>query len=70
MSVEEIKALVDSASEEERIIMAAYLRIKTAGGEGPLGVALAEANERVSKGQYIDLDAAKKLHADMERMGL
>jgi hypothetical protein len=37
MSFEELKAVVDSATEEERIFLAAYLRVKRDGGNGPLG---------------------------------
>ena len=38
------------ATPEERLLLSAYLRIKPAGGTGSLGVALAEANQRKSKG--------------------
>ena len=60
MSVEELKAVVDSATEEERIFLAAYLRIKRDGGNGPLGVALAEANRRMDAGQSVSFDELKK----------
>jgi len=61
MSVEELKAVVDSATEEERIFLAAYLRIKRDGGNGPLGVALAEANRRMDAGESVSFDELKKL---------
>jgi hypothetical protein len=70
MSVEELKAVVDNATEEERIFLAAYLRIKRDGGSGPLGVELAEANERIAAGKGVSLEDAWKLHHDMERLGL
>jgi len=70
MSVEEIKAVVDNATEEERIFLAAYLRIKRDGGNGPLGVALAKANERLLRGEGVSLEDAEKLHQEMEKLGL
>jgi hypothetical protein len=70
MSVEELKAVVDNATEEERIFLAAYLRIKRDGGNGPLGVALAKANERLLRGEGVSLEDAEKLHNEMERLGL
>jgi hypothetical protein len=60
MSVEELKVVVDSATEEERIFLAAYLRIKRDGGNGPLGVALAQANERLLRGEGVSLEELKK----------
>jgi hypothetical protein len=61
MSQEELMAVVDSATEEERIFLAAYLRVKRDGGKGPLGVALAEANRRMDAGQSVSFDELKKL---------
>ena len=61
---------MDSATEEERIFLAAYLRIKRDGGQGPLGVALAKANERLLRGEGVSLEAVKKIHGDMEQLGL
>ena len=59
MSVEELKAVVDNATEDERIFLAAYLRIKRDGGSGPLGVELAEANRRMDAGQSMSLEELK-----------
>jgi hypothetical protein len=70
MSVEELKAVVDGATEEERIFLAAYLRIKSFGGSGPLGVALGQANERIAAGKGVSSEDAWKLHHEMERLGL
>ncbi len=70
MSVEELQAVVDSATDEERIFLAAYLRIKRDGGNGPLGVELGKANERLLRGEGVSLEAATKLHEEMERLGL
>jgi hypothetical protein len=70
MSVEELKAVVDGASEEERLFLAAYLRIKNTGGAGPLGVALAEANQRMDAGHSVSLEKIKELHGQMEKLGL
>jgi len=70
MSVEEIKAVVDNATEEERIFLGAYLRIKRDGGKGPLGVVLAKANERLLRGEGVSLEDAEKLHNEMEGLGL
>ena len=61
MSVEELKAVVDSATEEERLFLAAYLRVKREGGNGPLGVKLAEANRRMDAGQGVSLEELKAL---------
>ncbi len=70
MSVEEMKALVDGASEQDRIFLAAYLRIKRDGGKGSLGIALAKANERLLRGEGVSLEDAGKLHNEMEKLGL
>jgi hypothetical protein len=70
MSVEELRAVVDNATEEERIFLAAYLRIKRDGGNGLLGVALAKANERLLRGEGVSLEDAEKLHSEMEKLGL
>ena len=69
VSVEELKAVVDSATEEERNFLAAYLRIKRDGGNGPLGVALAEANQRLLRGEGVSLEDVIKRHEEMERSG-
>jgi hypothetical protein len=63
MSVEELKAVVDNATEEERLFLAAYLRIKRDGGSGPLGIALAKANESLLRGEGVKLEELKKLLA-------
>jgi hypothetical protein len=70
MSVEELRAVVDNATEGERIFLAAYLRIKRDGGNGLLGVALAKANERLLGGEGVSLEDAEKLHSEMEKLGL
>ena len=63
MSVEELKAVVDNATEEERVFLAAYIRIKRDGGNGPLGVKLAEANEQLLRGEGVTMDELKSLLA-------
>jgi hypothetical protein len=70
VSVEELKAVVDNATDEERIFLAAYLRIKRDEGNGPLGVALAKANERLLRGKGVSLEDAERLHNEMEKLGL
>ena len=70
MSVEELKAVVDGASDEERLLLAAYLRAKTSGGSGPLGVALAEAQARIDAGHSVSLEKAFELHHQLETLGL
>jgi hypothetical protein len=69
MSVEELKAVVDNATEEERLFLAAYLRIKRDGGSGPLGVALAQANESLLRGEGVRLEELKKLLAQSDDSG-
>jgi len=68
MSVEELKAVVDGATEEERIFLAAYLRIKREGGNGPLGVKLAEANRRMDAGQSVSLTELKSIIAQPKKI--
>jgi hypothetical protein len=70
MSVEELKAVVDGASEDERLFLAAYLHIKSSGGAGPLGIALAEANQRMDAGHSVDLEKVKELHDQLGKLGL
>ncbi len=68
MSVEELKAVVDNATEDERIFLAAYLRIKRDGGAGPLGVELAKANERLLRGEGVSLEELKKRMAESDNV--
>ncbi len=70
MSVEEMTAFVDGASEEDRLFLAAYLRIRKTEGPGVLGVALAEANERMAAGKSVSLEQLKELHRQLEKLGL
>jgi len=70
MQVEEIKAVVDGASPEERLVLSAYLRIKSAGGEGSLGVQLTDAQARMAAGHSVELDKVWALHRDLETLGL
>ena len=69
MSVEELKAVVDNASVEERLLLAAYLRIKLGGGSGPLGVALSQARDRMASGQSVSLEKLVELHEAMKKSG-
>ncbi len=59
-------AVVDNATEEERLFLAAYLRIKRDGGNGPLGVELGKANERLLRGEGVSLEELKKLLAQSD----
>jgi hypothetical protein len=70
MQVEELKAVVDRATDEERLLLSAYLRIKTAGGSGPLGIELAEAQKRMNAGHSVSLEKAWDLHRQLEASGL
>jgi hypothetical protein len=70
MSVEELKAVVDNASVEERVLLAAYLRVKLGGGSGPLGVSLSQARERMAAGQSVSLEKAIELHEAMKKSGV
>ncbi len=70
MQVEQMKAIIDGASEEERLLMAAYLNLKKLGGNGPLGQGLAEAAQRMSSGQSVSLEQAWELHRQLESLGL
>jgi hypothetical protein len=70
MQVEQMKAIIDGASEEERLLMSAYLHLKKMGGRGPLGQALANATERMSSGQSATLAQAWELHRQLKSSGL
>jgi hypothetical protein len=70
MQVEELKAVVDRASEEERLVLAAYLHLKTSGGQGLLGIELAEARKRMEAGHAVSLEKAWELHRQLETSGL
>jgi hypothetical protein len=70
MQVEELKAVVDRAIDEERLLLAAYLRVKTAGGSGTLGIELAEAQKRMATGQSVSLERVWELHRQLESSGL
>jgi hypothetical protein len=69
MSVEELKAVVDNASTEDRVLLAAYLRIKLEGGPGSLGVSLSQARARMAAGQSVSLEKAIELHEAMKKPG-
>jgi hypothetical protein len=70
MQVEELKAVVDGATAEERLLLSAYLRLKTTGANGSLGIALTEAQKRMDAGQSVDLEKVWALHRDLEMLGL
>jgi hypothetical protein len=68
MSVEELKAVVDDATDEERLFLAAYLRIKS--DDGSLKAALTQACDRVQAGKSVSLEKALELHQELEKLGL
>lgn len=62
--MDELKAVVDSATEEERLFLAAYLRIKL--DDGTLKRELAEANRRMDAGQSMSLEKVKELVGQLQ----
>ncbi len=68
MSVEELKAVVDGASEDERLFLAAYLRIKS--DDGSLKKALTEANQRMDAGKSVSLGKVKDILGELDKLGL
>ncbi len=68
VSVDEMKAVVDGATPEERLFLAAYLRIKS--DDGSLKAALTEANRRMDAGHSVSLDKVKGMIGQMEQLGL
>jgi len=66
MSVEELKAVVDSATEEERLFLAAYLRVKS--DDGSLKAAVTEANQRMDAGKSMDLEKVKEILGQLDKL--
>jgi hypothetical protein len=70
MQAAEWKALIDGASEQERLLMSAYLHIKNGGAQSRLGQNLAEAVHRVRSGEFASLEQAWELHRQLQASGL
>jgi hypothetical protein len=66
VSVEELKAVVDRASEEERLFLAAYLRVKS--DDGSLRASVTEANQRMDAGKSVSLDKVKDILGQLDKL--
>ena len=66
--MEELKAVVDGATEEERLFLAAYLRIKA--DDGSLKAELTQACNRMKAGKSVSLEKVYELHHELEKLGL
>jgi len=69
VTVAEFKAAVDNPTEENRQRLIEYLRPKPK-DERPLSVRLAEANERMSRGEFLYFEEVKEYMDKLERLGL
>lgn len=66
MSVEELKAVVDGATEEERLFLAAYLRVKS--DDGSLKAEVTEANQRMDAGKSLSLEKVKEILGQLDKL--
>jgi hypothetical protein len=66
MSVEELKAVVDNATEEERIFLSAYLRIKS--DDGSLKAEVTAANQRMDAGKSVSLGKVKEILGQLDKL--
>jgi len=66
--VDELKAVVDAASDEERLFLAAYLRIKT--DDGSLKEHLTVVCDRMKAGKSVSLEQVEQLNRELENLGL
>ena len=66
MSVDELKAVVDNATEEERIFLAAYLRVKS--DDGYLKAEVTAANQRMDAGKSVSLGKVKEILGQLDKM--
>jgi len=66
VSVEELKAVVDGATEEERLFLAAYLRVKS--DDGSLKAEVTEANQRMDAGKSLSLEKVKEILGQLDKL--
>ena len=66
MSVEELKAVVDGATEEERLFLAAYLRVKS--DDGSMKAEVTEANLRMDAGKSLSLEKVKEILGQLDKL--
>jgi len=66
VSVEELKAVVDGATEEERLFLAAYLRVKS--DDGSLKADVTEANQRMDAGKSLSLEKVKEILGQLDKL--
>jgi len=70
MSVEEIKAIIDSAPLEEQLLLSAYLHRKFSTDSAiPLADQLTDARKRMDVGHFVTLEKAIELHQKLESWG-
>jgi len=66
VSVEELKAVVDGATEEERLFLAAYLRVKS--DDGSMKAEVTEANLRMDAGKSLSLEKVKEILGQLDKL--
>jgi len=64
--VEELKAVVDGATEEERLFLAAYLRVKS--DDGSMKAEVTEANLRMDAGKSLSLEKVKEILGQLDKL--
>ncbi len=66
MSVDELKAVVDGATEEERLFLSAYLRVKC--DDGSLKAEVTAANLRMDAGKSLSLEKVKEILGQLGKL--
>jgi hypothetical protein len=70
MSRNELKAIVDRSSAQERLFLSAYLQHLGAKNDPAVQADLANANKEISRGRKIGLRQMKQLHRSLSKAGL
>jgi hypothetical protein len=70
MSHNELKAIVDRSSTEERLFLSAYLQHLATRDDPATQTELANANREIGQGKKIGLRQMKQLHRTLSRVSL
>lgn len=70
MSRNELKAIVDRSSSQDRLFLSAYLQHLSAKKDSAAQAELANANREITRGHKIGLKQMKQLHRSLAKAGL
>jgi len=70
MSRNELKAIVDRSSSEERLFLSAYLQHLATRNDPAVQAELANANREIARGRKVSLPQMKRLHRSLASASL